>query len=39
MLLPAELAMQFIPLDQTGVLGGPNITPCNGCTATDPYFR
>ena len=28
--------MQFIPLDQTGVLGGPNITPCNGCTATEP---
>ena len=28
--------MQFIPLDQTGVFGGPNITPCNGCTATEP---
>ena len=28
--------MQFIPLDQTGVFGGPNITPCSGCTATEP---
>ena len=29
-LLPAELAMAFIPFDQAGVLGGPNMTPCRG---------
>ena len=29
-LLPAELAMQFIPFDHGGVLGGPNMTPCSG---------
>ena len=35
-LLPAELAMAFMPFVHGGVLGGPNITPCSGCTATEP---
>lgn len=33
---PAEDAMAFAPFVQGGVLGGPNVTPCRGCTATDP---
>lgn len=32
---PAD-AIAFMPLVHGGVLGGPNVTPCNGWTATDP---
>jgi hypothetical protein len=35
-LLPALDAIAFMPLVQTGVLGGPNIWPCNGWMAIDP---
>src|SRR5260370_3664396 len=35
-LLPADDAIAVMPLVHAGVFGGPNITPCNGCIATDP---
>ena len=35
-LVPAELAMAFMPLVQAGVLGGPNITPCSGWMLIEP---